>query len=131
MSSPDRPEAQEDVLDKAVNTIRALLGPVSLDVAAQCHELAVVVAAQGDLDLAGLLYERALAIKQQVLGSHDPGIAGTLHNLALLRQAEGRAEEAESLWSRALAALESAQASADSGTVPVRLLSADRKDGQA
>jgi tetratricopeptide (TPR) repeat protein len=50
-----------------------------------------------------LLFQQALAIRQQVLPEGDPDIAQSLSNLALLYKSQGRYEEAEPLYQQALA----------------------------
>jgi tetratricopeptide (TPR) repeat protein len=76
------------------------------DVALSCHELAGLLADEGDIDKAVALYERALAIMRQVLGNEHLEVAATLHNLALLRQGRGAVDEARALWEEARAILE-------------------------
>jgi tetratricopeptide (TPR) repeat protein len=49
------------------------------------------------------LYERALAIREPVLGSDHPDTAASLNNLALLLQAQGELAAARPLLKRALA----------------------------
>jgi eukaryotic-like serine/threonine-protein kinase len=58
--------------------------------------------------LAAEHYERALRIKESLLGPDHPDVAMTVHNLAVLRTTEGRREEAEALYRRALAIFERA-----------------------
>ena len=43
------------------------------------------------------LYERALAIREEVLGAEHPAVATSLNNLAGLYQKQGRYAEAEPL----------------------------------
>jgi tetratricopeptide (TPR) repeat protein len=52
------------------------------------------------------LYQRALAIREQVLGANHPDTATSLNNLAELYRAQGKYEQAEPLYQRALAILE-------------------------
>ena len=54
------------------------------------------------------LYQRALAIREQVLGSQHPDTAETMHDLARLYEAQGSREEARSWYEQALAAREQA-----------------------
>ena len=49
------------------------------------------------------LYERALAIREQVLGPNHPDTATSLNNLALLYHSQGDYEQAKPLYERALA----------------------------
>ena len=50
--------------------------------------------------------QRALAIREQVVGPHHPDTATSLNNLALLYQYQGKYAEAEPLFQRALAIYE-------------------------
>jgi tetratricopeptide (TPR) repeat protein len=52
------------------------------------------------------LYERALAICEQVLGPNHPDTARSLNNLAFLYQSQGDYEHAKPLYERALAIME-------------------------
>jgi len=49
------------------------------------------------------LYQRALALREKVLGAEDPDVATSLNNLALLYQNQGKYAQAEPLYQRALA----------------------------
>jgi tetratricopeptide (TPR) repeat protein len=49
------------------------------------------------------LYQRALAIREQVLGPEHPDVATSLNDLALLYDSQGRYRHAEPLYQRALA----------------------------
>jgi tetratricopeptide (TPR) repeat protein len=62
--------------------------------------------AQGDLQEASCLYERALEIRRRTLGEEHPDTAATLNNLALPLQAQDEYDEAHSLYERALATYE-------------------------
>jgi tetratricopeptide (TPR) repeat protein len=57
---------------------------------------------QGRFGEARPLFERALAIAEEVLGPDDPGTASCLNNLALLLQAQGDLVTARPLFERAL-----------------------------
>src|SRR5262249_12356229 len=52
---------------------------------------------------AGLLYERALAIREAAFGPEHPDTAASVEGLALLAQAQGDFAQAQSLFERALA----------------------------
>jgi tetratricopeptide (TPR) repeat protein len=58
--------------------------------------------ALGTYAQAGLLYERALAIRQAAFGPEHPDTATSLEGLALLRQAQGDLGQAQPLFERAL-----------------------------
>jgi tetratricopeptide (TPR) repeat protein len=57
----------------------------------------------GDYGGAELPLQRALALRERVLGPEHPEVATGLNNLALLYYAQGRYSEAEPLYQRALA----------------------------
>ena len=63
---------------------------------------------QGRYEAAEPLYQRALAIREKVLGPDHPSVATSLDNLALLYKSQGRYETAEPLYKRALAVFEKA-----------------------
>src|SRR5207249_5961297 len=60
----------------------------------------------GRLTEAEQLYERALAIKQKVLGARHPEVGVTLNNLAGLQRQRGRSDAARLLYRRALSTFE-------------------------
>ncbi|MBP1468983.1 tetratricopeptide repeat protein, partial [Candidatus Chloroploca sp. M-50] len=64
--------------------------------------LAELLRAQGNYDAARPLYERALAIRERVLGPEHPDTATSLNNLAGLYGAQGNYDAARPLYERAL-----------------------------
>jgi tetratricopeptide (TPR) repeat protein len=70
------------------------------------NNLAGLLKHQGDYATARRLYERALAIREQVLGSQHPDTAVSLNNLASLMKAQGEYASAKLLHERALAICE-------------------------
>ena len=56
----------------------------------------------GDYEKALPLYQRALEIREKVLGPQHPSVATTLNNLALLYESMGDYEKALPLYQRAL-----------------------------
>ncbi len=48
------------------------------------------------------LYQRALAMKEKLLGKHHPDVAMTLNNLAVFYKSQGRFNDAEPLYQRSL-----------------------------
>ena len=56
----------------------------------------------GDYEKALPLYQRALEIREKVLGPHHPDVATILNNLALLYHHIGDYEKALPLYQRAL-----------------------------
>jgi hypothetical protein len=57
------------------------------------NNLAVLTQAQGDLARAQPLFERALAIREKVLGPDHPDTARSLDNLAVLLQGTSNNDE--------------------------------------
>jgi tetratricopeptide (TPR) repeat protein len=74
-----------------------------MGMAYMCNELAFHLYVTGDYARAQPLYERVLAIREQVLGSDHPDTARSLNNLALLLQSTGDYGGALPLYERALA----------------------------
>jgi len=71
---------------------------------------------QGKLADAAPALERALAIREAMLGSDDLDLATSLDNLARLREAQGRLDEAGSLYERTLGISEKVLGSTDPAT---------------
>lgn len=71
-----------------------------------CNQLAELLKSQGDYATARLFCERALTIREQVLGPDHIDIANSLNNLAGLLQTQGDLAAARSLHERALAICE-------------------------
>jgi tetratricopeptide (TPR) repeat protein len=70
--------------------------------------LASLYEAQGKWVEAEPLYQRTLAIQENLLGLDHPDVADNLNNLAIVYKAQGKYSEAESLYKRALAIREKA-----------------------
>jgi tetratricopeptide (TPR) repeat protein len=68
--------------------------------------LALLLQAEGELAAARPLYERALAIRERVLGPDHPDTASSLNNLAGLLEDQGELAAARPLYERALATYE-------------------------
>jgi tetratricopeptide (TPR) repeat protein len=68
--------------------------------------VATYLQARAEFGLAKPLFERALAIRERVLGPDHPGTAASLDNLASLLQAQGELAAARPLFERALAITE-------------------------
>jgi tetratricopeptide (TPR) repeat protein len=66
------------------------------------NNLAGLYHARGRYADAEPFYQRALAIRERVLGPDHPDVALSLNNLAVLYDAQGRYAEAEPLYRRAL-----------------------------
>jgi tetratricopeptide (TPR) repeat protein len=66
------------------------------------------------------LYQRALAIREKMLGPDHPHTAQSLNNLALLYHSQGKYEQAEPLYQRALAIDEKALGAEHPTTVTIR-----------
>jgi len=76
------------------------------EIAVTLNNLASICAARGALDEALSHYQRALALKEQLLGPQHPDVALTLNNLGLLRKRQGEFSEAAQLYRRALSIFE-------------------------
>jgi tetratricopeptide (TPR) repeat protein len=74
-----------------------------MSIAALCMNLAFYLHATGEYNPARPLYERALVIRETVLGPYHPDTARSLNNLAGLLEAMGNYSEARPLYERALA----------------------------
>ena len=61
-----------------------MLGERHPDYAKSLNNLAMLLEAQGDYAGARPLYEKALAIRKEVLGERHPDYAKSLNNLAML-----------------------------------------------
>ena len=72
------------------------------------HSLAELYKAQGRYAEAEPLYQRALGIREKVLGPEHPAVATILNNLAELYRTQGRYAQAEPLYKRALGIWEKA-----------------------
>lgn len=79
-----------------------------LSEALACGWLGALLQDLGELAAARPYYERALAIREAVLGPQHPGTATSLNNLAWLSHDEGNIAEAVALMRRALAIRETA-----------------------
>ena len=76
---------------------RRRLGPAHLDTLTTINNLALVLKAQGKLEVAEPLYREALDGCRKELGSTHAGTLTSLNNLARLLQDEGKLAEAEPL----------------------------------
>lgn len=65
----------------------ARLGPDHPDTATSLHNLATILAAQGDLAAARPLFERALLVREARLGADHPDTARSRPNLAAVEAA--------------------------------------------
>jgi tetratricopeptide (TPR) repeat protein len=72
-------------------------------IATLCHSLAEVLYEMGDWNTAGRLHERALAIREQILGPAHPDTAESLNELAVILQEQGDLARARPYLERALA----------------------------
>uniref|UniRef100_H0X7K3 Kinesin light chain n=1 Tax=Otolemur garnettii TaxID=30611 RepID=H0X7K3_OTOGA len=85
--------------------ICAVPGPAG-QVAATLNNLAVLYGKRGKYKEAEPLCQRALEIREKVLGTDHPDVAKQLNNLALLCQNQGKYEAVERYYQRALAIYE-------------------------
>ncbi|KXZ41368.1 hypothetical protein GPECTOR_518g498 [Gonium pectorale] len=86
----------------------AELGPDHPDVAESCSNLAILYNQRGDCDRALPLYERALAIYENLYGKDHPEVAHTLTDIAVLHLEQGREDIGRPLLERALTIQEKA-----------------------
>ncbi len=93
----------ETIVEEALNAVERQFGPDDLP-AAQCLDLqAKISVADRDLVGAGLLYQRALAIRQDVLEADHLQVGSTLLALADIYVRQGRQTAAIPLYRQALA----------------------------
>ena len=78
------------------------LGPSHPDLATSLQILANLYHVMGRQMEAEPLYQRSLAVIENVLGAEHPGVSRCLNNLAKNNCAQGRYEEAEPHYERAL-----------------------------
>ncbi|XP_031522951.1 kinesin light chain 4 isoform X3 [Papio anubis] len=78
----------------------------AMAVAATLNNLAVLYGKRGKYKEAEPLCQRALEIREKVLGTNHPDVAKQLNNLALLCQNQGKYEAVERYYQRALAIYE-------------------------
>lgn len=101
--------SQEDQIDRAIELAKSALRIVQteytksdtavasvLDVLGTCYRM------DGDFQQAESCYERALDIREKVLGPDHLQVANSLHNLGILRYNQSRYAEADSIHHRAL-----------------------------
>jgi len=93
----------QDLLEKALDTRTANLGPEHRDVANTLSELGKVAYSKGDFAKAKDFYLKSLAINEKSLGPETEAVASNLHNLGTLYWREGQYAEARRLLERALA----------------------------
>jgi serine/threonine-protein kinase len=91
------------LLADALETLRQVQGPESLDVAQVLNDMASVARNVGDYEGAEEMNREALGIRRKLLGDEHSKVTGSLHNLALVLEVRGRYEEAEALFRQALA----------------------------
>jgi tetratricopeptide (TPR) repeat protein len=94
------------LLECALSTAEAGLGPDHPETATSLNNLALVLWAQGDLDAARALHERALSIREAHLGPDHPDTAQSLSNLAVVLRLQGDLGRACTELERALAIYE-------------------------
>ena len=85
---------------------KRLFGPEHRETATRLNDLAELYSDSGDFAQAKTLHERALQIREKVLGQDDPYTAASLNSLALVHQSMGDYAKADPLIQRALRILE-------------------------
>src|SRR3989440_2742125 len=96
-------EAQA-ALEKAAHVFEQ--GGNQVDYSAALNNLAELYRAQGNYAQAEALYQRALAMREQVLGPRHPDTASSLNNLASLLYTQSNYKQAEALSQRELSKTE-------------------------
>jgi len=97
-----RYEESESVFREILNTVEIRYGIDSGWTALACHDLAMVLVRQNQLEKAELLMRRALEIDESKFGSFHPTISVRISQLAQLLVVTNKLPEAESLMKRAL-----------------------------
>jgi CHAT domain-containing protein/tetratricopeptide (TPR) repeat protein len=90
-----RREDAEPMLRQALNTIERTVGTRDLRFAACCESLAFCCSGLGRFDEAGVLLDRSLISKEQVLGKQNPSVGLTVCRVGLHRAMRGKWSEAE------------------------------------
>ncbi|HEU4326930.1 MAG TPA: tetratricopeptide repeat protein [Roseiflexaceae bacterium] len=96
------PQAMLLVLPHLRHLVQQAGGREDEDVATLCTNLGFYLNAQGSYDAARPLYERALAIRERVLGADHPDTATSLNNLAVLHANQSQFALALPLLERAI-----------------------------
>jgi tetratricopeptide (TPR) repeat protein len=103
------PEAEKQFL--AALEVAETFGPEDPRLATSLNNLAGLYRAQGKLQEALPLYQRALAIREKALGPNHPNVVSVLTNYAATLRRLGRHTEAEALVKRAAGAIRAGKAS--------------------
>jgi tetratricopeptide (TPR) repeat protein len=103
------PEAEKQFL--AALEVAKAFGPQDPRLATSLNNLAGLYRAQGKLQEALPLYQRALAIREKALGPNHPNVVSVLTNYAATLRRLGRHTEAEALVKRAAGAIRAGRAS--------------------
>ncbi len=96
-----------DLFKQAIAIAEKRPNPENLDVAIYLNNLGVLYRTE-DPKQSRVLLERALGLREKILGTHDPEVANSLNNIALLEWREGNFEQAEQKLLRALSILQQA-----------------------
>ena len=92
----------EQLFKAAEREAAITLPPENFRLASTLDGLGLVYAAQGRLDEANAVLERALEMKEKVLGPHTREVPETVLNIADLRFAQGQYDKVERLYRHAL-----------------------------
>lgn len=93
----------EQLLCRALDIRKKLLGEGHPDTAQSLNNLAGYYEVQGDYAQAELLYQQALAVKETLFGENHLEVAQALNNVAQIYRTTARFTQAEPLYRRALA----------------------------
>ncbi|MEE8523683.1 MAG: tetratricopeptide repeat protein [Thermoanaerobaculia bacterium] len=91
------------LLAGALEILRELHGPESLEVAQVLNDMATVARDIADYEAAERWNREALNIRRRLLGDEHAKVTGSLHNLAQILEIRGQYEESEELFRQALA----------------------------
>ncbi len=123
VSEGDYAQAEQALLAAVKEALT--LGPSDLRVASSLSILGKLKRQQGQPERAEALLRRALAIREQALGSDHYGVVQSLSDFAALYYDGGRLDKAEALFARALAISEK-QLAPDHGDLAVALYNLSR-----
>ena len=87
---------------KELELLVCVLGPDHPSTLATIHNIASVLAKQGQYEEALKLYQEVLDKQKQILGSDHPNTLSTMHNIAFVLDSQGKYEEALKLYQKVL-----------------------------
>ncbi len=97
-----RYDEAQPLLEEALSTRRATLGPRHPEVAQTLHALAVLAFRKREYRAADSLFERSLEMRRALHEEPHPEIAESLNDLAVVRRNRGQLASADTLYQQAL-----------------------------